>query len=62
MGTFRATEAQLPSQGMNFHLSQHGSLSQFLPQFLHEPRQDHWDVALRVVRYLKGSPDQRIFF
>lgn len=27
-----------------------------LSQFLHEPRQEHWDAALRVVRYLKGSP------
>ncbi|CAH9070946.1 unnamed protein product [Cuscuta epithymum] len=31
-----------------------------LSQFLQEPRQDHWDAALRVVRYLKGSPGQGI--
>ncbi|GAA0145163.1 hypothetical protein LIER_05417 [Lithospermum erythrorhizon] len=29
-------------------------------QFLHEPRQDHWVAALRVVKYLKGSPGQGI--
>ncbi|CAH9096264.1 unnamed protein product, partial [Cuscuta epithymum] len=27
-----------------------------LSQFLHNPSQDHWHAALRVVRYLKGSP------
>ncbi|GAA0144009.1 transmembrane signal receptor [Lithospermum erythrorhizon] len=32
----------------------------FLSQFLHEPRQDHWAAALRVVKYLKGSPGQGI--
>lgn len=26
-----------------------------LAQFMHAPRQDHWDATLRVVRYLKGS-------
>lgn len=31
-----------------------------LSQFLHEPRQDHWDAALRVVRYLKIGPGQGI--
>ncbi|GAA0164844.1 transmembrane signal receptor [Lithospermum erythrorhizon] len=31
-----------------------------LSQFLHEPRQDHWSTALRVVKYLKGSPRQGI--
>ncbi|GAA0169983.1 hypothetical protein LIER_40862 [Lithospermum erythrorhizon] len=29
-----------------------------LSQFLHAPRHDHWVVALRVVKYLKGSPGQ----
>ncbi|XP_019053102.1 PREDICTED: uncharacterized protein LOC109114617 [Nelumbo nucifera] len=32
-----------------------------LAQFMQCPRVDHWDAALRVVRYLKGRPDQRIF-
>ncbi|GAA0151978.1 transmembrane signal receptor [Lithospermum erythrorhizon] len=31
-----------------------------LSQFLYEPRQDHWAAALRVVKYLKGSPGQGI--
>ncbi|CAI8606732.1 unnamed protein product [Vicia faba] len=32
-----------------------------LSQFMHEPRTDHWEVALRVVRFLKGNPGQGIF-
>ncbi|CAO2835584.1 unnamed protein product [Amaranthus hypochondriacus] len=31
-----------------------------LSQFLNAPRQDHWDAAIRVVRYLKGCPGQGI--
>ena len=31
-----------------------------LSQFMQEPRTDHWDAALRVVRYLKGTPGQGI--
>ena len=31
-----------------------------LSQFLNEPRQEHWDGALRVVRYLKGTLGQGI--
>lgn len=31
-----------------------------LAQFMHEPRQQHWEAVLRVVRYLKGSPGQGI--
>ncbi|KAL6557358.1 hypothetical protein OROMI_017708 [Orobanche minor] len=27
---------------------------------MQEPRQEHWDAALRVVRYLKGTPGQGI--
>ena len=27
-----------------------------LSQFMQEPRIEHWDAALRVVRYLKGTP------
>ncbi|KAL9241264.1 hypothetical protein vseg_015395 [Gypsophila vaccaria] len=31
-----------------------------LSQFISAPRQDHWDTALRTVRYLKGTPGQGI--
>ena len=31
-----------------------------LSQFMQEPRVDHWDATLRVVRYLKGTPGQGI--
>ena len=31
-----------------------------LSQFMQKPLEDHWLAALRVVRYLKGSPDQGI--
>ena len=31
-----------------------------LAQFMQHPRQDHWDAALRTVRYLKGCPGQVI--
>jgi len=27
-----------------------------LSQFMHEPQTDHWEAALRVVRFLKGNP------
>lgn len=29
---------------------------QYLSQFMHSPKQSHWHAALRVVRYIKGSP------
>ncbi|XP_021719504.1 uncharacterized protein LOC110687200 [Chenopodium quinoa] len=31
-----------------------------LSQFMHEPRSEHWEAALRVVRYLKRTPGQGI--
>lgn len=31
-----------------------------LSQFMHDPKPDHWEAALRVVRYLKGNPGQGI--
>ena len=31
-----------------------------LSQFMHQPRAEHWEAALRVVRYLKGTPGQGI--
>ncbi|CAA7039177.1 unnamed protein product [Microthlaspi erraticum] len=32
-----------------------------LSQFMKEPKVAHWEAALRVVRFLKGSPGQGIF-
>ena len=31
-----------------------------LSQFMQEPRQEHWEATLRVVRYLKGTLGQDI--
>lgn len=31
-----------------------------LSQFMNEPREEHWQTALRVVRYLKGPPGQGV--
>jgi len=31
-----------------------------LSQFMHAPRIEHWEAAVRVVRYLKGNPGQGI--
>ena len=33
---------------------------QVLYQFMQNPRSEHWQAALRVVRYLKGHPEQGI--
>ena len=33
-----------------------------LSQVMHNPRKAHWDAAVRVVRYLKGTPGQGIMF
>lgn len=35
-------------------------LVHILAQFMQKLREDHWQAALRVVRYLKGSLDQGI--
>lgn len=32
-----------------------------LSQFMHSPKMEHWEAAVRVVRYLKGTPGQGIF-
>lgn len=32
-----------------------------LSQFMQQPRNEHWEGALRVVRYLKGNPGRGIF-
>ncbi|PNX93517.1 retrovirus-related Pol polyprotein from transposon TNT 1-94 [Trifolium pratense] len=31
-----------------------------LAQFMHKPLEEHWNAAIRVVRYLKGNPGQGI--
>ncbi|KAL0334022.1 UNVERIFIED_CONTAM: Retrovirus-related Pol polyprotein from transposon RE1 [Sesamum angustifolium] len=36
--------------------------AQQLSQFVHRPCQTHLDAALHLVRYLKGNPDQGLFF
>ncbi|CAA7019514.1 unnamed protein product [Microthlaspi erraticum] len=36
-------------------------LVHLLSQFMKEPKVAHWEAALRVVRFLKGSPGQGIF-
>ncbi|KAL5798940.1 hypothetical protein ACOSQ2_003760 [Xanthoceras sorbifolium] len=33
-----------------------------LSRFMHQPRKDHWEAALRVVCYLKSAPGQGLFF
>lgn len=31
-------------------------------QFMHNPQKDHMEAAMRIVRYLKGSPGRGILF
>jgi hypothetical protein len=33
-----------------------------LSQFMHQPRQSHYNVVVRVFRYLKASPGQGLYF
>lgn len=35
---------------------------QTLSQFMHEPQRPHWDAAMRVLRYIKGTPSQGLLF
>lgn len=34
---------------------------QVLSHFVHQPRQDHWNAAFRVLRYIKTTPGQDLF-
>ncbi|KAL0401780.1 UNVERIFIED_CONTAM: Retrovirus-related Pol polyprotein from transposon RE1 [Sesamum latifolium] len=36
--------------------------AQQLNQYVHQPGQEHMDATLHLVRYLKGNPEQGIFF
>ena len=31
-------------------------------QFLQSPCDSHWDVAVRILRYVKGTPSQRVLY
>lgn len=33
-----------------------------LSQFMHEPCKSHWNAAIRVLKYVKGTLDQGLFF
>ena len=33
-----------------------------LSQFMHEPGKSHWDVAIRVLKYIKGTTGQGLLF
>ena len=45
---------------LTFTLPELSYIVHLLSQFMQKPRADHWLAALRVVRYLKGTPDQNI--
>lgn len=36
--------------------------TQQLSQFIQEPRETHWQAAIHVLKYLKGSPSLGLFF
>lgn len=33
-----------------------------LSEFMHQPRKPHWDTALRILKYIKGTPGQGLLF
>ncbi|BBN68869.1 wall-associated kinase 2 [Prunus dulcis] len=33
-----------------------------LSEFVHQPRKPHWDAALQILKYIKGTPGQGLFF
>ncbi|XP_059628748.1 uncharacterized mitochondrial protein AtMg00810-like [Cornus florida] len=35
---------------------------QTLSQFMHEPRKPHWDAAIRILKYIKGTTGQGLLF
>ncbi|PKI50560.1 hypothetical protein CRG98_029066 [Punica granatum] len=47
--------------GSGLFLNQRKYTLDILTEVLQDPRQGHWDVAIRVLRYLKQSPRQGIF-
>lgn len=51
IGRFIYLDATLPDLAFSVHI---------LAQFMQTPRDDHWQAALRIVRYLKGTPGQGI--
>ncbi|CAA7034223.1 unnamed protein product [Microthlaspi erraticum] len=51
IGRFIYLAATRPDLAFSVHI---------LSQFMQKPRAAHWESALRIVRYLKGNPGQRI--
>ncbi|KAK4411815.1 Retrovirus-related Pol polyprotein from transposon RE1 [Sesamum angolense] len=51
----------LPS-GLKFSANEGALLQEPDRQFLQHPTQQHWDAAIHVVRYLKGSSSMALFF
>ncbi|KAL0411947.1 UNVERIFIED_CONTAM: Retrovirus-related Pol polyprotein from transposon RE2 [Sesamum latifolium] len=47
---------------LNFTRPDTSHATQQLSQFLQSPCQQHWDAALHLVRYLKGSMNKGLFF
>ncbi|KAL0420844.1 UNVERIFIED_CONTAM: Retrovirus-related Pol polyprotein from transposon RE1 [Sesamum latifolium] len=47
---------------LNFTMPHISFGAQQLGQLVHQPAQAHMDATLHLVRYLKGSPDQGLFF
>lgn len=45
---------------LTFTLPELAYVVHMLAQFMQNPRDKHWEAAIRVVRYLKGCPGQGI--
>ena len=37
-------------------------LMSVVSQFLQSPCDSHWDVVIHILRYIKGTPDQRVLY